>query len=183
MNDRIWEMRKLKFIVLVVAGALFVAGQYNRGRRQEVLGLVSPQADPLLVTVVPVIPTPTPTPEPEPTTTKPKPVSTPTPAPIPSPAPSMEINGYIDRFSAQYGVDPNVIRHVAICESGFNSSAVNYIYAGLFQFGSTTWRNIRLEMGENPDDLLRFSAQDSVQTAAYAISKGKGGMWPNCFPK
>jgi soluble lytic murein transglycosylase-like protein len=113
--------------------------------------------------------------------------STPTMAPnkiivTPSPATSEEVNGYIERFSSQFAVDPDVLRYVAICESGFRSNAVNGPYVGLYQFGSVTWKNIRKEIGENSDPDLRFEAKDSVQTAAYAISKGKGGMWPNCMP-
>jgi soluble lytic murein transglycosylase-like protein len=127
-----------------------------------------------------VAPTPTPSP-----TTSPTPVSTlkPTPVPIPKPTyTSQQINEFIERFASQYGVDPNVIRSIALCESGFNSNAVNLDYAGLFQFGPITWKNIRKEIGEDPDINLRFNAEESVQTAAYAISIGKRGIWPNCNP-
>jgi len=103
--------------------------------------------------------------------------------PTPSPAASKEINEYIDRFSSQFGIDPNVLRYVAICESGFRSNATNGKYAGLFQFDTTTWSNIRKEIGENPDERLRLSAEEAVQTAAYAISKGKERLWPNCIPQ
>jgi len=121
------------------------------------------------------IPTPTPSPTPVPT-------KTPTPIPTPSPVSSEEVNGFIERFAGQYGVDPNVVRHLAICESGFRSNAVNGTYVGLFQFGPITWKNIRTEIGENIDPALRYSAEESVQTAAYALSKGKEKIWPNCIP-
>ena len=88
----------------------------------------------------------------------------------------------IDRFSAQYSVDPNVLRHLAICESGFNSSAVNGAYVGLYQFGPITWKNLREEIGEDTNINLRYSAEESTQTAAYALSLGKRGIWPNCAP-
>jgi hypothetical protein len=123
--------------------------------------------------------TPTPTPSPSPT---PKPTKTPTPIPTPSPIPPAEINALIDRFSAQYGVDPNVMRHIAICESGFNPLAKTRYYAGLYQFGQVTWQNIRREIGEDLNINLRYSAEESAQTAAYALSKGKRGIWPNCAP-
>jgi soluble lytic murein transglycosylase-like protein len=56
-------------------------------------------------------------------------------------------------------------------------------YGGLFQFGSITWKNIRKEIGEDPNPDLRFNAEEAVQTAAYAISKGKkSSFWPNCYP-
>lgn len=112
-------------------------------------------------------------------------LKTPTPTkvtPTPTRASSQEINGFIERFAQQYGVDPNVIRHMALCESGFNSSATNSKYVGLFQFDATSWKNIRKMMGEETDPDLRYSAEESVQTACYAISIGKRRMWPNCVP-
>lgn len=110
----------------------------------------------------------------------------PTPSPKPTPhyvqATSMEVNSFIDRFASQYGIDPNVLRHIAVCESGFNSNAISGNYVGLYQFGPITWSNIRKEFGEDSDFDLRFSAEESVQTAAYALSRGKEKIWPNCVP-
>ena len=79
-------------------------------------------------------------------------------------------------------MDPNIVRYIAICESGFRSNAKNGPYIGLFQFGEVTWKNIREEFGEDINTDLRYSAEESVQTAAYAISQGKTGIWPNCQP-
>lgn len=105
----------------------------------------------------------------------------PHPNPPPSPArPALTVNQFIDQFASFYAVDPNVLRHIALCESGFNSNAVNGPYAGLYQFNSITWKNLRLAIGKNTDPNLRFSAEDAVQTAAYELSIGKGGIWPNC---
>lgn len=120
-------------------------------------------------------------------TASPSAALTPTPTkkpkqPIPPPVSSMEVNAMIERFSAQYSVDPNVMRHLAICESGFNSSAVNWTYVGLYQFGPATWKNLREEIGEDTNINLRFSAEESTQTAAYALALGKRGIWPNCAP-
>ena len=110
------------------------------------------------------------------------PTQTPEPIPTPTPVPPAQINALIDRFSAQYAVDPNVMRHIAICESGFNPLAVNGAYIGLFQFGPITWKNMRKEIGEDIDTNLRYSAEESAQTAAYALSQGKRGIFPNCAP-
>jgi len=120
-------------------------------------------------------------------TASPSATLTPTPTKVPKPprptsAPSMEVNALIERFSAQYSVDPNVMRHLAICESGFNSSAINGAYVGLFQFGTVTWKNLRKEIGEDTNINLRFSAEESAQTAAYALALGERGIWPNCAP-
>ena len=129
-------------------------------------------------------PTPTPTPSPSPT-----PTPTPSPTPIPSPTPpppppvsSQEINAFIERFAGQYGVSPHVLRHIAVCESGFNPLAQKAGYAGLYQFGATTWKNFRLQIGEDPNPVLRLNAEEAVQTAAFALSQGKTSIWPNCAP-
>jgi len=74
------------------------------------------------------------------------------------------------------------MRYIAICEAGFNPNAVNGPYIGLYQFGPITWQNIRGEIGEDPNINLRYSVEESAQTAAYSLSKGKIGIWPNCKP-
>jgi soluble lytic murein transglycosylase-like protein len=86
----------------------------------------------------------------------------------------------IDDISGQYGVDPNVIRHMAVCETGFNAAARNHQYGGLFQFDSQTWKTYRqrLNLDSNPD--LRFDAKEAIITAAYIIQLGKSHLWPNC---
>ncbi len=131
-------------------------------------------------------PSPTPTPTPIPTATPiPKPTTTPTPTITPVPQPQFsqeEIHGFMERFAGQYGIDVNVLRHIAVCESGFNPLAVNGPYAGLFQFNSTTWKNNRAPMGEDPNPDLRFNAEEATQTAAYLMSLGKFYLWPNCIP-
>ena len=88
----------------------------------------------------------------------------------------------MDRFAVQYSVSPNVIRYIALCESDFDPLAENLSYAGLFQFGPATWKNIRVKMGEDINIDLRLNAEESVQTAAYAISVGYKEIWPNCYP-
>jgi len=130
------------------------------------------------------LPTATPTEKPTPTPS-PKPTPTPTPSPTPKPAApvsSEEIHGFIERFAAQYTVDPNVLRHIAVCESGFNPLAYNVGYAGLYQFGPITWAKFRQQIGEDTNPDLRFNAEEAVQTAAYVLSIGGGGIWPNCLP-
>lgn len=190
-------MRRRKFLFLLLVFIFIVGiGFFVYDTRGEVLGIseklefVSPIASegfnpPTSTPTLTPLPTPTstlaPTKIPTPTAMVTK-IPTPTPLPKITSATSSEINDFINRFSGQYGVDPNLIRHIALCESGFNSGAINGIYAGLFQFNSVSWKNIRAEMGEDPDPNLRFSAEECVQTASYSVSKGKGGMWPNCFP-
>ena len=121
-----------------------------------------------------VLPTLTPTPFP---------TKIPTPTPVPQPKfSSEEIHAIIERFAAQYSVDPNVLRHIAVCESGFNPYAVNGPYAGLYQFSGNTWKSNRISIGEDTNTDLRFNAEEATQTAAYLISGGKKEIWPNCYP-
>ena len=127
--------------------------------------------------------TPTLTPSPIPTASPtPKPKNTPTPRPLQPKILQSEIHTLMERFAGQYAVDVNVLRHIAVCESGFNPSAVNGPYAGLYQFNIATWKNNRVLMGEDTNPDLRFSAEESIQTAAYLISRGRRSLWPNCYP-
>jgi hypothetical protein len=191
-------MKKI-YITLTFISVFYLATMYYLGNnaKSDVLGvnenptietstpnsidLVSPTTSPSAQPSHLPIPTSTPSPTIKPTIT---PSTTPTPTPIPTPgaASSSDINSFIDRFAGQYGVDPNVLRYIALCESWFRSNAENAGYVGLYQFGETTWKNIRLEIGEDTDPDLRYSAEESVQTAAYALSKGKESIWPNCIP-
>lgn len=153
------------------------------------------KAEVLSVTIVGPSPTPTetptptlapsPTPKPKPTNTQaPKNTPTPTPTPTPTvpPASSEQINGFIDQYGRQYSVDPNALRHIAVCESGFNPNAVNGRYAGLYQFTATSWSNNRKLMGEDSNPDLRLNAEEAVQTAAYVYSVRGASLWPNCRP-
>lgn len=129
---------------------------------------------------------PTQTPSPEPTV-EPTPEVTITPSPTATPVPqptfsSQQINEFIDRFAVQYTVSSDILRHIAICESGFNPLSVHLSYAGLYQFGPNTWKNVRIKMGEDPDINLRLNAEEAVQTAAYNLHVNNAGIWPNCVP-
>jgi soluble lytic murein transglycosylase-like protein len=132
--------------------------------------------------------TPTQTPTTTPTATlTPTPPHTPTLAPIPTPIEavlnsSAEIHGFMDRFSGQYGVDVNILRHIAVCESGFKTNSTNGVYAGLYQFSPSTWTNYRRQMGEDTDPNLRVNAEEAVQTAAFVLSINRAYIWPNCTP-
>lgn len=187
---------KTLYKVLTVLCLIYLFSMYLLGKntKEKVLGTVSEvKPSPTPVSTINLTQTSEPTDIPTPTNTltpKPVPTSTPTitssPTPKPTPTPvgasSSEINSFIERFASQYGVDPNVLRYIAICESGFRSNAENAGYVGLYQFGPITWKNIRQEFGEDIDPNLRYSAEESVQTASYALSKGKNGIWPNCQP-
>lgn len=166
----------LYFLLVIVAGELITIYIINKPKpvvkilSNHVVGSPIPTASPSL----------TPFPSPLPTT---KPTPKPTKTPIPQPVfSSQEINGFIDKYAGIYGVDPNVLRHMALCESGFNPMAKKLSYQGLFQFGPATWSNLRIQMNENPNTDLRLNAMEAVKTTAYAIKNGKFSLWPNCKP-
>jgi len=95
---------------------------------------------------------------------------------------SEEIQGFLKEYSDKYGLDINYLRHVMVCESGFNPLAVNGVYAGLFQFDERTWATYREMTNENPDPKLRLDAREAVKTGSYVISIEKTDLWPNCIP-
>lgn len=180
----------MKIKILVLLGTLLFTGglsvkslEVNK-RAPLVSPLVSDQfvlamATVSAVTTETVLPSPTPSATPRPTqkvTPKPK------PKPTPTPESSELINKLIDRYSNEYGLDPNVMRNMVICESGVNSRATNGVYAGLFQYDKATWIRIRSEMGKETDTELRYSAEEAIRTTCYAIAKGKKKLWPNCVP-
>lgn len=179
----------LAFVLITILSALSFSFFFNLTTEKEPKVL----SEEIIVTKFPtptLSPEPTESPSPTPTATPtltPTRKATPTPTPTTNPVvqpqySSQDINGFIERFSAQYGIDPNIVRHIAICESGFDPLAEMAGYAGLFQFGKVTWANIRKEIGEDTNSDLRFNAEEAAQTAAYALSQGKTAIWPNCTP-
>jgi hypothetical protein len=124
---------------------------------------------------------PTPTLKPTPTV-RPTLIPTPTVKPVPKYS-SEQIYGFTNEFGGKYSIDPNVIRHIGQCESGFNPMAKNYIYAGLFQFDAATWKSFRKMMNKNTDPDLRYDAKEAVETVAFMLSIHRGALWPNCYPR
>jgi len=144
------------------------------------LATTSPQAK----TNTPEPETPTPTEIPLPTATPtpipPTPSTTPTPQPIV--ASPTDLDSLFTRYSDEYHIDREVLKRIAACESGFNTTSHNttYGYAGMYQFAESSWTTVRARMGEDTNPELRFSAEESIKTAAYHIANGGRGAWPNC---
>lgn len=125
------------------------------------------------------IPTPSPTILPQPTIV-PTPISTIVPAPtLPIVAPQ-DLEPLFIEFSSQYGVDVNLLKQIADCESHFNPAVVNGPYAGMFQFTEGLWVKYRTLMNKDPNPDLRFGARESIETAAYIIANKGSGAWPVC---
>jgi hypothetical protein len=171
-------MKGLIAIAVTPVLIFFGLGKFFETRIESVV-LISPVAS---ITTTPEI---TPTPTASPTailTEKPKPKLTKKPVPTPTSEPRELVNRLIEKYSIEYGLDPNIFRHLVVCESGVNSSAKNGPYVGLFQYDLQTWEKIRREMGLSIGGDLRYSAEESIRTTAYALTKGRQKLWPNCIP-
>lgn len=180
-------LKKIVFVISFFLGVLFgCSGIYlwekNIFAKGEVLSQQSEIEEERLIPS----PSPSPSPPPSPSSSpSPKPTPIPSPSPIPSPPPPVsteQINDFIEQFAGQHGVDPNVLRHIAVCESGFNPLAENLAYAGLYQFTPSAWKKYRGLLGEDTDPDLRFNAEEAIQTAAYVLSINQAYIWPNCVP-
>ena len=130
-------------------------------------------------------PSPTPLPSPSPS---PLPLPSPLPSPIPSPSPlniplsNQQLDQWFIQYSQEHGVEEYTLKFIALCESRMNPNAINGLYAGLFQFSSSTWATTRINMQADPNADLRFNAQESIKTAAWKIAHGGQQSWPNCLP-
>lgn len=118
---------------------------------------------------------PTPTPTPRPT---PKPI--PTPTPLPTAATAVQMDTWFTQYSGSQSVSIEMLRKIAVCESGYNQFAQNEIYGGLFQFSSSTWVSTRLQMNADSNPDLRFNAEEAIKTAAFRIATIGSAAWPNC---
>lgn len=151
--------------------------------------ILSPLSDPtngnVLGEIDRITPTSTPAPTPTPTQT-PTPTKKPTPTPSPTPRPtpiivtSAELEGLFTKYSSEYSVDKELLKRIAYCESSFNPNASNRDYGGLFQFSTLLWVSTRTLMGQDSNVSLRFNPEEAVRTAAFMVSQGRLGIWPNC---
>ena len=121
--------------------------------------------------------TPSPTLTPTPTIISPTPTNTQTPIPVIAPSDLEEI---FAKFSNEYNIDKELLKRIAKCESGLNANASNLGYAGLYQFSERLWDSTRSLMGLSTEPNLRYNAEEAIKTAAFMISQGHLGIWPNC---
>lgn len=173
-------MLQLRLIIPVVLFTLFTVSGYQIKSKGEVLGLVVIPSQTPTPTLTPT-PTSTPTPTNTPTPTfTPTPTSTPKPTSTPTPIPTSDFEGYFDEYSKQYEIDKDQLKKIAYCESGGHPGANNGEYGGMFQFATQTWQHTRSQMGADINPDLRFSAKESIETAAFKISLGGIDAWRNC---
>lgn len=141
---------------------------------------MSPLPNKTYVKTLGIISTPTPTDTPSPTATPISPTPTQTPTPTPIIIASASLDELFAKYSSEYGVDKELMKRIAYCESGLNPAAATNLYAGLYQFSESLWISTRTLMGQNNDPNLRFNAEESIRTAAFMISQGHLNIWPNC---
>jgi len=92
-----------------------------------------------------------------------------------------DVEEFFGKYSSQFGVDPELLKRIANCESSFNPNARNLDYGGMYQFSEESWISTRIGMGQNTDPALRFNAEESIKTAAYKLSLPNGAnAWPSC---
>ena len=117
-------------------------------------------------------------------TETPVPSATPRPSATVTPTPNRISAGDLEAFFSKYAekesVDRDLLKKIAVCESGFNPAARNGIYGGLFQFSENSWQNLRRIMNLDTNPALRFNAEEAIKTAAYKLALNGRAAWPNC---
>lgn len=120
--------------------------------------------------------------------TSPTPTITATPSlsPTPTTQPTQTVTTTTDletlfsTYSTMYNVSEDELKKIANCESGFNTNADTGLYAGMFQFSSSTWEAERAAMGLDTNPDLRKNAGEAIRTTAFMLSRGEQNAWPNC---
>ncbi len=112
------------------------------------------------------------------------PTLTPTPTPVPTITPtpiSLTALEYLfTKYSGSESISRELLRKIAVCESGLNPNARNGIYGGLFQFSEGSWITTRRKMNMDTNPNLRFDLEQSIRTAAFKIALDGPNAWPNC---
>lgn len=132
-------------------------------------------------------------------TPSPNPFANPLPSPLPSHTPVTSVSpanppaaavlpatnyeSLFEQWSTHFGVDVNLLKHIARCESRFNPASIGGIYGGMYQFSASTWKSTRTSMEHDPDPNLRFDANEAIKTAAFKIASGGQSAWKNCLPR
>ena len=177
------KKRKIILLLLPVVSAIFILKIIIFPQRTDigtqVAGARTPSTTiaPAFAAILTLIPTPTLTPTP---TVIPTPTAVPSPALAPIIILPKDLEDLFTKYSDEYSVNKELLKRIANCESSLNPNASTSRYAGLFQFAEPIWIQTRTLMGQNPDVNLRFNAEESIRTAAFMVSQGHLGIWPNC---
>src|SRR3989338_5008270 len=120
-----------KTISFTVVGLIIIFIISFRSKLPKVKGVFSFSASPTPTATLTPTPTLAPTNTPTPTST---PTPTFTPSPTPTPMPITSFESYFDQYSNQYGVDKDLLKKIAYCESWMSTGAANGEYGGVYQF-------------------------------------------------
>ncbi len=90
------------------------------------------------------------------------------------------MDAWFTQYAGSQSVSIEMLRKIAVCESGYNQFARNGIYGGLFQFSSNTWKSTRTHMNADSNPDLRFNAEEAIKTAAFRFATAGYAAWPNC---
>ena len=83
----------------------------------------------------------------------------------------MKYTEYVEKYSAEYGVDSELVYAVIKTESSFNPDAVSYANAeGLTQIIPETFDWLKMRLGEEDENLSLFDPETSIKYGAYFLS-------------
>jgi len=127
--------------------------------------------------------TPMPVPKSQPRVPKDKPQTQTAVYVVHSQVAPQDVSQLIERYASEYGVNKEMMIHIAKCESGFRNTAVNGPYAGIYQFVASTWASNRRAMGLDTNPNLRYNTEEAIRTAAFKMARDGFGAWPVCQNK
>jgi hypothetical protein len=120
-------------------------------------------------------------------TETPVPTNTPKPTPTPTVTPirlsAQELEELFTRYANKESINPEKLKRIALCESGFNPYASNGVYGGMFQFSVSSWISTRHAMNLNTNPDFRFIPEEAIKTAAFKIATEGIYAWPECSKK
>lgn len=83
----------------------------------------------------------------------------------------MKYTEYVEKYSAEYGVDSKLVYAVIKTESSFNPNAVSYADAvGLTQITPETFEWLRQKLGEENENLSLYDPETSIKYGAFFLS-------------
>lgn len=83
----------------------------------------------------------------------------------------MKYTEYVEKYSAEYSVDPELVYAVIKTESSFNPDAVSYANAeGLTQIIPETFEWLKMKLGEEDENLSLFDPETSIKYGTYFLS-------------
>lgn len=160
----------VSLIILVMIGMILIR-LFNDKQKDNtnVENTITPAFSWDNIIIITETPIPTPTKKP-----------TPTPTITPTPIPVGALEDLFTKYSREQSVDRELLKRIALCESGLNPNASYGTYGGLFQFSESSWIVTRQSMNLSINPSLRFNPEEAIKTAAFKLAIGGRNAWPNC---